>query len=256
VLEIGHEKKNVLVADDNKSFLMYMAILLRRMGLNVLLAENGVEALKLIKQIQPDLVFLDCLMPKLDGMSVLRCIRADHESAGISIVMMSSNPKTLHASEKFESCGLLPKPVQIEHLHENLQNCIFKPMGCVRRHLRIPFNERVSVTFDNTRHDLFAESLSEGGIYIRIKEPYPVSAQLDISLTLRGGTTLDFQGKVIYIKGIYADLFRVPPGMAIEFQNMRPENVELLKLYIKEYLAADIWENQKDTYIGKNIVPA
>jgi len=85
------------------------------------------EALKLIKQMQPDLVLLDCTMPKLDGMSVLRYLRSDTEIAGISIVMMSSNPKTLHDSEKFECCGLLQKPVQIEELHENLQNCIFKP---------------------------------------------------------------------------------------------------------------------------------
>jgi len=245
------ERKKVLVADDNKSFLMYMALLLRRMGFNVILAENGMEALKLIKQLQPDLVLLDCLMPKLDGMSVLRYLRSDTEIAGISIVMMSSNPKTLQASDKFESCGLLTKPVQIEDLHENLQNCIFKPIGFTRKHLRIPFNEKASVTFDNTRHDLFAESLSEGGIYIRKKEPFPVSAKLDISLNFRGKATLDFKGNVIYIRGLYADLFRVPPGMAIEFQNVRPDNAAVLKSYIKEYLAGDIWESQEDTYIGK-----
>ena len=243
--------KKVLVADDNKSFLMYMAILLRRMGFNVMLAENGMEALKLIKQMQPDLVFLDCLMPKLDGMSVLRYLRSDTEAAGISIVMMSSNPKTLHASEKFESCGLLPKPVQIEDLHENLQNCIFKPMGFVRKHLRIPFNDKVSVTFDNTRLDLFAESLSEGGMSIRKKEPFPVSAKLDISLNLGGEATLDLHGNVIYIKGLYADLFRVPAGMAIEFQDMSPDKAARLTSYIKEYLAGDIWEDQDNTYIGK-----
>ena len=247
------ERKKVLVADDNKSFLMYMAILLRRMGFNVLLAENGMEALKLIKQMQPDLVLLDCMMPKLDGMSILRYLRSDTEIGGISIVMMSSNPKTLHASEKFECCGLLQKPVQIEDLHENLQNCIFKPMGFTRKHLRIPFSGRVSVTFDNTQHDLFAESLSEGGIYIRKKEPFPVSAKLDISLNLKGGATLEFQGNVIYVKGLYADLFRVPPGMAVEFRNMHPDNAATLKAYIMEFLAGDIWEDQEDTYIGKTV---
>ena len=245
------ETKKILVADDNKSFLMYMAILLRRMGFNVLLAENGMEALKLIKQMHPDVVLLDCMMPKLDGMSVLRFLRSDIEAANIGIVMMSSNPKTLLDSEKFECCGLLPKPVQIEDLHENLQNCIFKPMGFTRKHLRIPFNDKVSVTFDDKRHDLFAESLSEGGIYIRKKDPFPVSSKLDISLNLKGKATLDFHGNVIYIKGLYADLYRVPPGMAIEFQNMQPDNAALLKSYIKEYLAGDIWEDQEDTYIGK-----
>jgi len=245
------ERKKILVADDNKSFLMYMGILLKRMGFNVLIAENGMAALKLIKQMQPDLVLLDCMMPKLDGMSVLRYLRSDIEIANIGIVMMSSNPKNLHDSEKFGSCGLLPKPVQIEDLHENLQNCIFKPMGFVRKHLRIPFSEKVSVTYDNISHDLFAESLSEGGIYIRIKDPFPVSAKLHITLNLGGEATLDFHGNVIYIKGLYSDLFRVPPGMAIEFQDMYPDDAALLKSYIKEYLAGDIWETQEDAYIGK-----
>ena len=124
-------------------------------------------------------------------------------------------------------------------------------MGFVRKHLRIPFNDKVSVTFDNTRHDLFAESLSEGGIYIRKKEPFPVSAKLDIFLNLGGEATLDFHGNVIYIKGLYADLFRVPPGMAIEFQDMRPDKAARLTSYIKESLAGDIWEDQENTYIGK-----
>jgi len=247
------ERKKVLVADDNKSFLMYMAILLRRMGFNVILAENGMEALKLIKQMQPDLVLLDCLMPKLDGMSVLRYLRSDTEIAGLNIVMMSSNPKTLHSSEKFECCGLLPKPIQIEDLHESLQNCIFKPMGFTRKHLRIPFNEKVLVTLDNVQYDLFAEALSGGGIYIRKKEPFPVSTRLAITLNLRGKATLNFHGSVIYIKGLYADLFRVPPGMAIEFQNMSPDNAAVLTSYIKEYLASDIWEDQDTTYIGKKV---
>ena len=94
-----HEKK-VLIADDNKSFLMYMAILLKRMGFHVMLADNGVETVKLIKLMQPDLVLLDnFMMPRLDGIFVLRLIRSDAEAAPISIVMMSTNPKTAHDSE-------------------------------------------------------------------------------------------------------------------------------------------------------------
>ena len=72
-----NEKKKVLIADDNKSFLMYMAILLKRMGFHVMLADNGVETVKLIKLMQPDLVLLDNMMPRLDGISVLRLIRSD-----------------------------------------------------------------------------------------------------------------------------------------------------------------------------------
>ena len=248
---MGYERKKILIADDNKSFLMYMALLLRRMGFDVILAENGVEALKLIKRMQPDLVLLDCNMPKLDGISVLRYLYSDSEIAPVSIVTISSDPKTFGASGKFEGCGSLQKPIQIEALHEVLQNCIFRPMGFTRKHLRIPFNERVSVTYGDDTQELFAESLSEGGMYIRKKEPFPVTTGLKVSIPLHGAASLTFIGSVIYVKGLYADLFRVPPGMAVEFRDVLPDDAAALKSYIKEYLAKDIWEDQEETFIGK-----
>jgi CheY-like chemotaxis protein len=248
---MGYERKKILVADDNQSFLMYMGILLRRMGFKVILAENGVEALKLIKLMQPDLVLLDCMMPVLDGISVLRHVSADRR-ARFSIVMMSSDPESLRASEKFDCCGFLSKPVPIEELHEVLQNCIFKPMGFTRRHLRIPFNEKVSVFHGVKTQELFAESLSEGGIYLRKKEPYAVSTELEVSIPLKGAAPLLLSGRVIYVKGLFADLFRVPPGMAVEFRGVSTGSAEKLRSFIKEYLASDIWEEQEETYIEEN----
>jgi CheY-like chemotaxis protein len=246
-----HEMKKVLIADDNKSFLMYMAILLKRMGFHVMLADNGVETVKLIKLMQPDLVLLDNMMPRLDGISVLRLIRSDADVTPVSIVMMSTNPKTARDSEKFDGCGFLTKPVQIEDLHEVLQNCIFKPMGFVRKHLRIPFTQKVTITCDGIKHDLFAETLSEGGMYIRKKDPFPVSTSLEISIPLKDSSALSFKGRVIYVKGLSADLFRVPPGMAVEFMNVSRDDAAALSSFIKECLAKDIWEDQAETYIKK-----
>ncbi len=243
-----YERKKVLLADDNQSFLVYMGILLRRMGFKVILAENGVEALKLIKLMQPHLVLLDNMMPILDGISVLRHVRSD-QPAPFNIVMMSSDPESLRACRKFDCCGVLNKPVRIEELHEVLQKCIFKPMGFSRKHLRIPFNEKVSVTYDGVTQEFFAESLSEGGIYIRKKDPYAVSTDLEVTIPLKSQAPITLNGRVIYIKGLFADLFRVPPGMAIEFRDVSADSAAALTSFIKEYLAKDIWEEQEESYI-------
>jgi CheY-like chemotaxis protein len=243
-----YEKKKILLADDNQSFLMYLGILLKRMGFKVMLAENGVEALRLIKLQQPDLVLLDCMMPVLDGVAVLRHVNAE-QPAPFNIVMMSADPEPLRSASKFDCCGVLRKPVQIEELHEVLQNCIFRPMGFTRKHLRIPYNEKVSVTFDGVTQEFFAESLSEGGIYIRKKEPYAVSTRLEVAIPLQGTAPMTFGGRVIYVKGLFADLFRVSPGMAIEFVTVSPDAAATLRSYIKEYLAKDIWEEQEAIYI-------
>jgi CheY-like chemotaxis protein len=243
-----YERKRILLADDNQSFLMYLGLLLKRMGFEVILAENGIEALKLIKLMQPNLVLLDCMMPVLDGISVLRHVHSDQQAI-FNIVMMSSHPESLRASQEIGCCGVLRKPVRIEELHDVLQNCIFKPMGFRRKHLRIPFNEKVSITCGGTTREFFAESLSEGGVYIRKKEPYAVSTDLEVSIPLKDGVSMTFNGSVIYVKGLFADLFRVPPGMAIEFRNVSPGAAAALKSFIKEYLARDIWEEQEETYI-------
>lgn len=76
-----------------------------------------------------------------------------------------------------------------------------------------------------------------------------MSTELGVSIPMNGAESMIFSGRVIYVKGLFADLFRAPPGMAIEFSNVSPGSAPALKSFIKEYLAWDIWEEQKDTYI-------
>jgi len=69
--------KKIILADDNRTFLMYIGLLLKRFGFKVIPAENGLEVLKLVKLIESDVVMLDVHMQMLDGLSVLRHIKGD-----------------------------------------------------------------------------------------------------------------------------------------------------------------------------------
>jgi CheY-like chemotaxis protein len=246
------ERKKILIADDNKTFLMYMAILLKRMGFTVILAENGVETIKLMKMMRPDLVLLDSMMPVMDGISVLRFIKKEKQLAETNIVMVTadSSPETIKTSKELDVCGYIIKPVDIDILHDMLQECIFKPVGFVRKHPRIPFTEKIKVYKEEIVYDLYAETLSEGGIYVRLRDPFPVGTEVGLTLPLKEGVSLSLRGCVIYVKGLYADLFRVPPGMAIEFGNTSPADALFLKNHISEVLAKDIWEAQEEVIIG------
>ena len=67
--------KNILVVDDDKDIRELVAIYLKAENFNVSLAENGLEALELIEKNKFDLVVLDVMMPKMDGLETLIEIR-------------------------------------------------------------------------------------------------------------------------------------------------------------------------------------
>jgi CheY-like chemotaxis protein len=82
-------RKTVLVADDSEQMLHRIEGLLKDAGYNVLVAADGVEALRTIREEHPDLVVLDLLMPKMTGFDVLREIRTDERIKDTAVLAIS-----------------------------------------------------------------------------------------------------------------------------------------------------------------------
>jgi DNA-binding response OmpR family regulator len=80
----------VLVADDDGDILLLVTTRLRRDGLTVLTANNGDDALALVRAERPALAVLDIGMPGLDGLEVLRRIRADDELRGTKVLLLTA----------------------------------------------------------------------------------------------------------------------------------------------------------------------
>lgn len=80
----------VLVVDDSNTIRRSAEIFLKQGGHEVLLAEDGFDALSKINDYQPDLVFCDILMPRLDGYQTCAIIKRNARFAGIPVVMLSS----------------------------------------------------------------------------------------------------------------------------------------------------------------------
>lgn len=85
-----HRKKTVLVADDSDTITGLCEKILQDAGFNVLVATDGVETLRLVREEHPDLVVLDLLMPRMTGFDVLREIRQDDRVRETPILAMSS----------------------------------------------------------------------------------------------------------------------------------------------------------------------
>ena len=77
----------VLLAEDEESFIDALVIGLTREGFEVTVARDGTEALRLFDEVEPDLVLLDLMLPKLSGIDVCRAIRA---RSPVPIIMVTA----------------------------------------------------------------------------------------------------------------------------------------------------------------------
>lgn len=88
--EADQTPRKVLVVDDSQTVRRSAELFLRQGGHEVLLAEDGFEALAKIHEFDPDLVFCDILMPRLDGYQTCAIIKRHPRHAALPVVMLSS----------------------------------------------------------------------------------------------------------------------------------------------------------------------
>ena len=115
--------KTVLIIDDDPTVSELMKRHLLRENYNVVVAPNGKDGVKLAREISPDVITLDILMPEMDGWSVLRTLKADPKVSDIPVIMAS----ILDEKNKGFSLGaadFLSKPVQKDYLMKAIRNLI------------------------------------------------------------------------------------------------------------------------------------
>ncbi len=80
----------ILVIDDSNTIRRSAEIFLKQGGHDVLLAEDGFDALSKVNDHDPDLIFCDILMPRLDGYQTCAIIKRNARFAGVPVIMLSS----------------------------------------------------------------------------------------------------------------------------------------------------------------------
>ena len=95
--------QTILIVDDNIDLCKPLATLLKQFGYNSQYATGGEAALKFVSEVLPDLVILDVMMPDMDGLEVLRRLKADPRTQPVPVVMYSAIADSefqAHALEK------------------------------------------------------------------------------------------------------------------------------------------------------------
>jgi CheY-like chemotaxis protein len=81
---------DILIVDDEESVRQLLRLMLRTLNVNVREAADGTEALNKISESTPSLVILDVMMPKIDGLTVLKQLRADPKTAKLPVLLFTA----------------------------------------------------------------------------------------------------------------------------------------------------------------------
>jgi chemosensory pili system protein ChpA (sensor histidine kinase/response regulator) len=106
------------VVDDSLTVRRVSQRLLERNGYEVLLAKDGVDALRQLQDVQPDVMLVDIEMPRMDGFDLTRNVRSNPATRDIPIIMITSRTAEKHRNHALE-LGVneyLGKPYQEEQL--------------------------------------------------------------------------------------------------------------------------------------------
>jgi CheY-like chemotaxis protein len=82
----------ILVVDDNVNLQIAFKKVLTSSGYQVELASDGEEGLRLAREMNPDVIVLDMMLPKVSGLDVLRALKQDHATEGIPVIALSGLP--------------------------------------------------------------------------------------------------------------------------------------------------------------------
>ena len=116
--------KKILLVDDEVDFVDLMKIRLEANGYEVITANNGKEALDKFNTDKPSAVLLDIMMPEMDGLSVLKQIRAEDARLPVFIVTAFSNEERVKAAGKLDATGFIVKTQDLGREIKNISAAI------------------------------------------------------------------------------------------------------------------------------------
>ena len=116
--------QTVLIADDDRAIRDSLGLALRLDGYSVLLADDGVAALNMLDLHQVDVLIIDLLMPRLDGVSTCRAMRARGDNTPVLVLTARTEPNDRAESFDAGADDFLVKPFDFAELAERLRRLL------------------------------------------------------------------------------------------------------------------------------------
>lgn len=116
--EAAQVKDKILIVDDRPNNLKLLGKILSQRGYKLHFANNGNQAIRLAKSMEPDLILLDIVMPEIDGYAVCKQLKADEKTNQIPIIFVSALNEAVDKIEAFAIGGVdfFTKPFQSDEI--------------------------------------------------------------------------------------------------------------------------------------------
>lgn len=237
------EKKKILLVDDVQLFLEQEKTFFHRGQFELLLADNGADALRIVREERPDLVFMDLYMPDMDGDRCCHTIKADEELRKIPVIMVTKgvNEEDFERSWQSGCDDIIVKPINRHYF-----------MAITRKYLNIRFRTtprfiaRLAISYGENPEKLLSDysiNLSTGGVFIETADYLPVDTILNISFILpENERTICCKGRVAWVN--HPELLanpNLPAGMGLQFLDISLDDMNAVRQYIKNEALMPFW---------------
>ena len=113
----------ILLVEDDVDIQKVVRMSLKLRGIkDVVVAENGEECLALMRQIKPDVILLDVMMPKMDGFETCRRLKANPETRSVPVIFLTAKAQQFEIKRGLEegALGYLTKPFDPMTLYDQI----------------------------------------------------------------------------------------------------------------------------------------
>jgi len=116
--------KTILIVEDEPKNMKLLRDLLQRFGYEILEAPDGEQGVKITGEKIPDLILMDIMMPKMDGLEATRIIKADNKTKHIPVIALTSYAMKGDREKTIEAgCdGYIAKPLDIQEVLKTIEH--------------------------------------------------------------------------------------------------------------------------------------
>lgn len=116
--------KTILIVDDSRESAQALTLILELNGYRVFWAANGAEGLQKMREVKPDLIMLDYMMPKMNGAAMIESFMGEPEASNIKVVIHSCLAESAVNARFHTYHAFLPKPFDVDMALNLLQDVL------------------------------------------------------------------------------------------------------------------------------------